>query len=555
MIVSAVGGHPPVRLLIDRCFSTGALNGTENKIMELQELTLSDYADILKRRKWSFILPAALVFATAVLIAMLLPPIFQSTATILIEEQEIPQDFVRTTVTSFAEQRIQVIKQKILSSAVLGDIIRQLDLYEEEGQETSTTNEVLIDNMRQNITVLPVSADVINQRTGKAMMATISFSVSFEGKDPVKVQKVTDVLTTLFLKENLRVREAQVLETAKFLKDEMAKLKTELDEYEIVISQFKEKHITELPSLLNVNLQSLNNIERRIDPLNAQLNSLKDRLEYIENELYQTPPRLEIPTQKQLASLKNDLMQLKMKFSDEYPDVIKTKAAIADLERQLEETAKSNPEGERPDNPAYLRLAAQRASINIEINSILTQIEDLKAEAAEYRKRIEATPKAEERLRTLASEREKKQVKYDDLARKLMESEVSYGLEKEQKGERFTLLNPANFPIAPIKPNRKVIVLLGLILGVGAGLGLVSIREYSDHSVHNAGSLARLTSVPVLASIPEIVTRKEKSQKKKKVFLLMLCLIALLAGTLFTVHHYFVDFPTLWGEIAQNLAL
>jgi succinoglycan biosynthesis transport protein ExoP len=523
--------------------------------MELQELTLSDYADILKRRKWSFILPAALVFATAVLIAMLLPPIFQSTATILIEEQEIPQDFVRTTVTSFAEQRIQVIKQKILSSAVLADIIRQLDLYEEERQETAATNEVLIDNMRQNITVLPVSADVINQRTGKAMMATISFSVSFEGKDPVKVQKVTDVLTTLFLKENLRVREAQVLETAKFLKDEMAKLKKELDEYEIVISQFKEEHITELPSLLNVNLQSLNNIERRIDPLNAQLNSLKERLEYIETELYHTPPRLEIPTQKQLEDLKTALMQLKMKFSDEYPDVIKTKAAIADLERQLEETAKSNPEGERPDNPAYLRLAAQQASINIEINSILTQMEDLKAEAADYRKRIEATPKAEERIRTLESERDKRQAKYDDLARKLMESEVSYGLEKEQKGERFTLLNPANFPIAPLKPNRKVIILLGLILGVGAGLGLVSIREYSDHSVHNASSLARLTSVPVLASIPEIVTRKEKLQKKKKVFILVFCLVALLAGTVFAVHHYLIDFPTLWGEIAQNLAL
>jgi polysaccharide chain length determinant protein (PEP-CTERM system associated) len=521
--------------------------------MDVNELTLSDYIDILKRRKWSFILPFLIFFSSAVFLAFLLPPVYESIANILIEAQEIPQDFVQTTVTSYAEQRIQIIKQKMLSSAVLSDLIQKLNLYREDWEVEPSAE--LISRIRENIQIIPVSSEVVSQRTGKTISTIISFSVSFSGPKPDEAQRVTDVLTSIFLKENLRVRSEQVLETNKFLKEEMAKIKVDLNQFESNISQFKEKNVNALPDLMNFNIQSLNSIEQRIETLTSQLNNRKEKLALIQAELFRTPPQLEMHNRKaRLDALRVGLYQLKTKFSDEYPDVIKTKAEIAELERQLAVSSDSPTEQEqRPDNPQYNNLSAQLAASNIEINSLTQDIRQLELTAAEYRQRIEATPKTEEGLRTLTLERDKKQTKYDDLARKLMESEVSLGLEKEQKGERFTLISPASLPTAPSKPNRLAIAMLGLFLGVGAGLGMVTLREYNDQSVHTAGSLARLVSVPVLASIPEIVTRKEKSLQRKKRASLAVGLVILLMVTIVMVHFFVIDLQVLWADLMERI--
>ena len=217
----------------------------------------------MRRRKKSLILPAVAVIVMAGLVALLLPSIYRSTATILIEEQEIPAEFVVTTVTSFAEQRIQQINQRIMSFTRLLEIIKRFDLYPELTDKKTT--EEIVEQMRKDTELKPVSADVMDRRTGRPMSATIAFTLSYQGKDADKVQQVANVLTSLFLEENLQVRAKQAEETSSFLEGEMARVKEELAGLEARLAAFKQANINALPELLQVSVQGLNSLDRNLE--------------------------------------------------------------------------------------------------------------------------------------------------------------------------------------------------------------------------------------------------------------------------------------------------
>ena len=210
--------------------------------MEPSVMTVADYVAIVQRRKWSLILPVVLVFAAAAAVALLLPPVYKSTATILIEEQEIPSEYVKATVTSYAEQRLQSINQRVMSSNRLLEIINRFDLYADMRDRWST--EEIVAKMREDTKLEPISAEVMDRRSGRPAEATIAFTLSYEGKAaPQKVQQVANVLTSLILDENLQVRARQTRETSEFLEGEMNRVKVALDDLEGRISAFKEKNI------------------------------------------------------------------------------------------------------------------------------------------------------------------------------------------------------------------------------------------------------------------------------------------------------------------------
>ena len=304
--------------------------------MQPMPMTPADYFEIVKRRKWSLALPAVIIFLLAGIVALVLPAVYKSESTILIEEQEIPEDFVTATVTGYAEQRIQQINQRIMSFTRLMEIIQRFELYPEL-QDKWTTEEI-VEKMKEDTRLEPVSAEIVDKRTGRPSTATIAFTLSYEGKDPQKVQQVTNVLTSLFLEENLQVREKQAQETSAFLEGEMERVKAELAQIDSQIAGFKEEHINELPEMLQLNLQSLNNIERNIELSAQQLRTLKEKEEYLQTQLASIAPFEEAHTSRQrLEDLKVELVHLTKRFSDEYPDVVKARAEIAELENQLAE--------------------------------------------------------------------------------------------------------------------------------------------------------------------------------------------------------------------------
>jgi len=523
--------------------------------MQQMPMTPKDYLEIVKRRKWSLVLPAVIVFLLAGIVALVLPSIYISHSTILIEEQEIPSDFVMATVTGYAEQRIQQINQRIMSYSRLLEIIQRLELYPELIDKWTT--EEIVEKMKEDTVLEPVSAEIVDKRTGRPTTATIAFSLSYEGKNPQKVQQVANVLTSLFLEENLQVRAKQASDTSAFLESEVDKIKAELAGIESEIANFKEAHINELPEMLQVNMQTLNNIERNIELSSQQLRTLKEKKEYLQTQLASiTPYEEEHSTRQRLEELKVQLVHLTKRFSEEYPDVKKTRAEIAELEEQFKNPGK-NPgkTNDHPDNPVYITLAAQLASTQSEIESVQRQIEELNLSVNAYRLRVAGTPRVEEVYSVLMVARTNTQAQYDDLVRKLMEARVAHGLEKEQKGERFTLIEPPRLPEKPYKPNRLAIMLIGIVLGMGAGVGLAALREFSDDAVRNGDILTMATQFPVLAGIPEIVTAKDVTRRRTKRLIWAGCAVGIVALGLVAFHFFVMDLDIFWAKLMRKFAI
>ena len=171
-----------------------------------------------------------------------------------------------------------------------------------------------------------------------------------------------------------------------------------------------------------------------------------------------------------------------------------------------------------------------------------------------YRQRIANTPKVEEAYKAILIERDNTQAKYNDLMRKHMEAKVAQGLEKEQKGERFTLIDPARLPENPEKPNRLAIMLIGMVLGIGAGVGWASLREFTDHSIRDSDSLVLATSFPVLASIPEIVTEEDIQRKKRKRVIMIVALVLSVIAGLIVFHFLVMDLNVFWAKLMRKLS-
>lgn len=474
--------------------------------MEVKPLTPKEMYRIIVRRKWWLIIPLVACFLFSLILALILPPEYKSTSTILVEQQNISPDYVKMADVTYVEQQLQMINQRIMTSSKLLGIINSFNLYPEMRRKSNNTDD-LLDEMRQDITLEPINTEYTDPRTGKSgQIATIAFTLSYESKgDPSKVQRVAKELAALFLKENGRLRQSQATELTGFLNDEAKKLKNQIDQIDARMAQFKQRHVNDLPEVLQANTVEIHEIERSIDQVNTKLTGLGQKRDYLKTQLAGTSPEFKEAERQHLGELKVTLADLKNRFSEEHPDVIKTRAEMAVIEKQLQSRGSSGKQ--RPDNPAYIALSSELSGVQSEISSTNMQLRDLNSRLMEYKRRISASPQVESEYRSLVTERDNIKAKYDDLMKKAMDARVSQGLGEKQNWERFTLIDPARVPEKPDKPNKVAILLIGIALGISAGIGGMSVREYTDYSVRDVWKLAEATSSPVLASIPVIVTQ------------------------------------------------
>lgn len=502
-----------------------------------------DVIAIIKRRKWYIIVPAVSIFLIAVIVAFAWPRTYRSASTILIEEQEIPREYVMTTVSSYAEQRLQAINQRIMSSTRLTEIIKKQNLYAD--LQKKSTMEEIIDKMRKDINFEMISADVIDRRAGRKTAAAIAFSISYEGNNAAVVQQVANVLTSLYLEENLRVRGQQTEGAMKFMEEERKAVEEQMAEVEGQIADFKQKHVNTLPELAPYNLGAIDRVEMSIDRLKSQLRELKEKEIYLQTQLASAP------SSNRLKDLQMQLKSLEGRYTPKHPDVIKTKAEIEELEKKQKATGKS-AEAE-PDNPAHVTLAAQLASIRTEIESVRRQIRDAEAQRRALDGRIASSAKVEEGYRMLMSRRNSLQAKYDDISKKYLESKTASGLEKDQMGERFTLIDAARLPEKPVRPNVAGILLIGLMLAIGAGAGSAALKELSDHSVRTPGALSSALGLPVLAVIPDIVIAEETAQDTRQRKKILIGVAVAIVCAIIIVHFFVMDLDIVWAKIARRL--
>jgi polysaccharide biosynthesis transport protein len=520
--------------------------------MEMEIKSVQDLVAIVKRRRWNIIVPAAVIFCVAAILVFVLPPVYRSTSTILIEEQEVPRDYVNSTVTGYAESRLQTINQRIMGATRLLEIITRFDLYPELKRKKTT--EEIVAKLRKDIKFETISADVIDPRSGQRRPATIAFTLSYQGKNPQMVQKVASELASLYLEENLAVRSRQSLGTTKFMEDEMKTVQVQLRSIDAQISAYKQRNVNTLPELVQANMQSMDSTDREVVSLTYQLRTLKERESNLHAQLATTPADAGNQDKARLSELRVKLGEMKTRLTDQHPDVIKAKSEVAELVKQLR-AGGQDPADNKPDNPAYIALKTQLAGVRSEITSTKQQIENFNRKKDNFQRRIAASPGVEEGYKNILLQRNNLQQKYDDLSRKFMEAKVSNGLEKEQKGERFTIIDAARLPEKPVSPNVPAIILIGLIFGIGSGTGLAAIREQSDQTVRSPLVLARATGFPVLACIPEIVNEQDHGQVRSMRWKLIMGGMVLLVAAIVLFHFFVMDLDVFWARAMRRFGI
>jgi uncharacterized protein involved in exopolysaccharide biosynthesis len=571
-----------------------------------------DYAAIIKRRKYYILVPFLSIVIVAAIVAYVLPPIYKSTTTILIEGQQIPSDLVRSTVPTVVEEAIQTITQQIMSRSKLLEIVNRFDLYNDL-RERETTEEI-IERMREDINLEMISAEVIDQRTGRPSIATIAFSLSYEWKDPSKVQKVANTLASLYLEQNLKDREEKARTTSIFIEAELNMLKDSIDQLENKIAEFKEKHFQALPEMAQLNLQMVQRLERETENIEQQIRNVRERKIYLEGQLAGIDPDLPgiqgpggrtadakqrlkylhteyialkaslsekhpdvIKMKKEINSLENEVtikdeIQLKQnqleelktdlavnmgKFSEKHPDVIKLKKSIEIIEKELrdniKEIGKRHSEAEAPENPAYINISTQIVTAKMEIDALKKDRDMLNAKLEEYQKRLELAPQIELEYNLLTRDYNNARMRYQETLHKLMEAKSAEGLEKGQKGQRFVIIDPAIFPEKPYKPNRLAIILIGFVLSIGAGIGVASLKEFSDQAIYSENALSLITGKPVLAVVPLIETEADRKRKKRKVIIFTLSILIGTGLIVLAVHLFYKPLDVLWFMIIRKL--
>jgi uncharacterized protein involved in exopolysaccharide biosynthesis len=571
-----------------------------------------DYLSLLRRRIHCLIWPALLIFLAAVAVALLLPNVYKSETTILIEGRQIAEGLVASTVTTYADQRIQAIKQEMMSRSKLLELINKFDLYPDLREKIST--QALVNKVKSSIRIKPVSAAVKTGRSDRPALITIAFTLSCEGKNPRKLQGIVNDLASFFLAKNLKARQASARGTTDFLEKQTEKVRETLSELDEKIVKFKEAHLEELPEFMTLNLKKvekindrINNIDLEVVALKEQMASVKYQLDFVDpysgtggrvltdteklqelqlrwaefkSKYSEKHPKVKA-LEKEIAMLKEtvvqfqglngkrsrlkervqNLAQLQSKYSDKHPLVKKAKLVIEELQKEIATSEKNRDDVMGADhidmrdvtNPAYINLLFQLDQISMRLSSLEIVKKELMEDEEQIYAKLKTMPDVEKQYKDILVDRDHAKRSLIGLQKKLQVATVAEVMEEGQLGENFTVTEPAFLPEDPFKPNRIAIMLLGLFFGVGAGVGMGALKEYTDHSIRLPEEIERLTMHTVLAIIPHIQSPRERREKIVKSIFIMLAIIGVLATGLAIFHYLIMDLYIFYDGLLKFL--
>jgi len=465
--------------------------------------------EIWRRRKWLAIVIFLAVFSAVVTIVQFLPDVYRSSATVLIERQQIPDELVRSTVTSALETRLNTITQEILSRSRLEGLIERFGLY---GELRSTTPiEVVMDRMRKDIRVELRSGD------GRREAATVAFTVSYTGSDPQKVASVTNTLASFYIEENLKVREEQASGTSQFLSAQLEQMKKDLEAQEKRVSDYKTRFLGQLPHQQEGNLMALEQLNETLR-LNADKQiRAGERGAALQKELAEIEANRKGPdtTAGRIAELREELRKLRKEYSDQYPDVIRVKAEITDLVEQLRLASPDSVAGAADNGPdaRTLQLKNAIADATSELKALKAEEQRLRGTSGSYQSKVENAPLREQEYQVLMRDYDTTKDLYNSLLQRQKEAELAESMEQRQKGEQFRVIDPAFPSQQPTAPNRERLILIGFALSLGLAVGAVLLSEQINTSFHTLDALRTSVQVPVLVSIPQIVTPGDRRRK------------------------------------------
>jgi uncharacterized protein involved in exopolysaccharide biosynthesis len=510
------------------------------------------------------------------------------------------------------EERLQMITQVVLSRTKLLEVIDEFDLYHE--MKRWHTSEEIVQEMRQDVQMKPIQAQVVNPQSGRPGSATIAFTLSYEGKTPKKVVQVANKLVSLYLRENIETREEKARTTVEFLEEQLEALRVEITDIEARIADFEDEHVSELPELMNLNLQSMQRLEGEIERTKEQIVSLESLEMYLKGQLATVDPmelsgsefrspeeelqamRLDlarisairteehpdvVSLKKRIEKMKNEVVpQMNLpgsfhnleekqealgtaleRFSEEHPDVVRLRREVSAL---VEEKARSEMGSQKvtelaidqkPTNPIYINLQSQIANVGMKIDRAKRELETLKQRHDRYVRRVENTPEVKQEFRALKRGYANAQAKYQETMARMLAAREAKGLEESNMAEKFRLIDPPVIPEKPASPNRILIILIGFIFGIGSGVGFCVLGEFMDQSVHQPDELTRAFGIPVLVVTPHWDSCLDRTKRRLKRWALAGCTLGVVVGGFMAVHYLFRPLDVLWVQITRKLGI
>lgn len=524
---------------------------------------------VWRRRKWLAIPLFALPFAAAATLILSLPNLYRSTATVLVDRQQVPESFVRPTVTSELETRLQTISQEILSRSRLQSLIERFNLYPTLRQRLPS--EEIVERLRRDIQL-----DLRSTERGKS---TIAFALSYKGSDAQSVAIVTNTLASFYIEENLKARERQATGTAEFLKTQIGETRKRLDAQEQRVSEFRKRYLGELPQQMQANLASLEvlNTQLRLNGDNQvraseRRNALAAQMTEAEALGQQmagqsilalgaaamapgAPAIGSQPPALHLIRLKQELNAAQTRYTDAHPTVIRLKAEIGAIERDLPNTNRETSSGAKveatspsptpaapapPPSQYVLRLREGLHAAEGEIKILKAEEQRLRGAIATYQARVESTPRREQEFLEVSRDYESTKEQHESLVKRYGEAQLAESMEQRQKGEQFRLLDPAVPSGEPAAPKRGRLLSIAFVLSLGLGVGVVILAEVLDTSFHSRDQLRAFTPVPILVSIGRIASDADKRRQWLRFRLAaagaLLGLVGIVSASYFVAH-------------------
>lgn len=490
---------------------------------ENRELGMEDYLAMLQRRLRVLVVPALLGVVGGFMVSYVFSAKYTSQATVLVEGQKVPENYVQPVITADFTQRVQTLGQEVLSPSRLRPVIQSLALVKPE-EETK-----LIAQIAQNMQLEPVitsmsdAASTTTSPTGKKIKKPNSsepvpgFTVNYTDSNAVRAQKICNALTSLIVDENLRSRSEAAASTTSFLGRQLDDAKRALDEQDTKLADFKKQYIGQLPTDVDNNMRMLMALNTQLDATTQTLGRAQQDKAYTESMLTQqiaawkssqsstNPQTLE----QELSLLQAQLLQLQARYTDDHPDVIKTKADIAEVEKKLHEinnapadTTDGSDKASSSEPPEIRQLRLQIHQYQAVIEQTTLDQKRLQSQIGVYEARTNMSPGIEEQYKLLTRDNDNAQAFYKELLAKKSSAALGSDMENQQEGEQMNILAPAGLPDSPSFPNRLILAAGGLAAGLGLGAVIAIFLEFSDRSIRTEKDAAAVMDLPLLISVP-----------------------------------------------------
>ncbi len=486
-----------------------------------REMTFDDYVAILRRRLWIILVPAVLGPALAFGVSLGLPERYTSQTLILVEQQKVPESFIKSVVTDELNNRIASIRELVFSRSRLQPIIEKFGLYRED--QGKVPMEDLVVRLRNAVEVTPIKPVVRSQ--GEAIPG---FFITVTASEARPAQQICAEVTSLFVGENVRGREQRAVGTTEFIDKQLQESKQKLDEQDKRLAVFKQRYVGQLPGQEQMNLSLLMGMNTQLEAVTQVMSRAQQDKTYMESLLAQqiavwqatkagTDP---VTLEQQLTRMESELVPLEARYTADHPDVIKARNDIAQLRKKIEQAKSAQPKVPDKEDASRLTEPAQITQIRDQIHQAGVIIKEktreqerLQEQIKIYQARVQLSPVVEQQYKELTRDYETALAFYNEFLNKKNQSEVATDLERRQQGEQFRVMDSANLPEKPSFPNRPLFAGGGLAAGLGIGLGLTMLLELKNKSMRNERDIQAILNLPTLGLIPDVGHTHARTRK------------------------------------------